>query len=144
MPGASQRCERRLQSSRHAARPRGASEGARGPLHRKEPGRCSAATTGSKRSSPVYTGRKRRGPLTTPGEEVRRFLRIRGRPDHVGRRTVPDMPEPPRWYGRCRQGRWRARPCDRVHDRLWFPWPPTHPYLLPAAGRSGSRRSARG
>ncbi len=35
-----------------------------------------------------------------PGEEVRRPLGIRGRPDHVGRRSVADMPEPPSDVGR--------------------------------------------
>jgi len=50
------------------------------------------------RLSPNHAAGKRRRLPTTPVEEVRSLLRIRSRQEHVGRRSVPDMPEPPgRW-----------------------------------------------
>ena len=52
------------------------------------------------RSSPDHAAQNSATLPTTPGEEVRRPLRIRGRPDYVGRRTIADMPEPAGDVGR--------------------------------------------
>ena len=49
----------------------------------------------SRGSSPGYNTRKRRSRLTTLGEEIRGPLGIRSRPDHICRRSVPDLPQPP-------------------------------------------------
>mgnify|MGYP000872400468 FL=1 len=53
MPGPEPMMRAAGRSSRHETRPRRASEGVCGSVHREEPGRCSAATTGSKEARPA-------------------------------------------------------------------------------------------